>query len=251
MSLLSDSLRAVVGLFPKEITPADHEAAAKLPERWTARLKHWLGAPQDPWKYREPPADMEKIFQRCAEPMDPLDNAELLKGLGDDDADLVANFVPDIALTRKYIVDSWPAQKLMTLKGPELLELASDEAGDMEAVYAVLNDPAVLLQELDSWTLEAQQATAFRTCYPDLYEWLGETLQKLISERAALHKSWEPLWEQETQVATLKGLPPEEPFMAPTPPALPKTPFQLGDRAATQADLAQQPVGRENAGGSK
>lgn len=250
MSLLSDSLRAVVGLFPTEVTPADHENAAALPRLWEARLKEWLGQPKKPWKYREPPKDMEKVFARCAEPMDPIDNAALLEQLGED-PDVVANFIPDLAITRKYVVDSWPAQRLMTLKGPEIQPLASDEAGDMEAIYAVLNDPTVVLRELDSWSLEPLQATAFRTCYPDLYEWMAVTLQKLISDRAALHKSWEPLWEQEAQVGVLKGLPPEEPFIpAQAPPPLLK-PVDLTERAATQADLAQQPVGRENAGGSK
>jgi hypothetical protein len=250
MSLLSDCTRAVVGLFPTEITSTDHEAAAEMPRLWTARLKEWLGQPQKPWKFREPPKDMEKIFERCAAAMDPLDNAKLLEGLGED-PDTVANFIPDLALTRKYIVDSWPAQSLMTLKGPELQPLASDEEGDMEAIYAVLRDPTVVLQELESWSLEPLQATAFRTCYPDLFEWTATTLQKLIGERAALHKSWEPAWEQEAQVGVLQGLPPEEPFVpAPAPAPLLK-PVDLTERAATQADLAQQPVGRENAQGGK
>lgn len=251
MSLLSDSLRACTGLFPTEVTPTDHENAAALPERWTARLKSWLGAPQKPWKFREPPKDMEAVFDRCGKAMDPLDNAELLKGLGED-PDVIANFIPDLALSRKYIVDSWPAQTLMSLKGPEIQPLASDEAGDMEAIYAAVKDPAVVLQELESWSLEPLQAQAFRTCYPDLYEWIATTLQKLIGERAALHKSWEPQWEQEAQVGVLQGSPPEEPFVpAPAPPPLMK-PVDLTERAATQADLAQQPVGRENAqGGGK
>jgi hypothetical protein len=227
MSLLSDSLRAVVGLFPTEITPADHEAAAELPERWTARLKHWLGAPQDPWKYREPPADMEKIFERCAEPMDPLDNAEA-QGPGRRRRGPGGELRPGHGAHPQVHRRQLAGAEAHDPEGAGAAQpLASDEAGDMEAVYAVLNDPAVLLQELDSGRSSRcrrrRSAPATRTCTSG---W-ATTLQKLISERAALHKSWEPLWEQETQVATLKGLPPEEPFMAPTPPPLPKTPFQL------------------------
>ncbi len=261
MSLLSECLVGVTGLLPKRVDASDVQKAHELPGKLAKRLRAWLGAPMKPFEYREPPADMEKLFTQLYDKPGQVQTQAWFEGIGVDDPDLPADFLSGLIECRTYLVGDllaqppapgiWPTLTIDTAAGPEPLPLSVDDAGDMAAVFAVLNDPSALLDEIEQYTLEPLQATAFRECYPALYDHLGQALQAAIAEKRAKDKEWLPSWQQEGVMRTLKGMPPEAQFTAPPPPAPPNPKLELNSEAqATQGQLAEQPVGRENPTGA-
>lgn len=261
MSLLSESLIGVTGLFPKSVDASDVQKAHELPEKLSKRLQAWLGKPMAPFAYREPPADMEALFVKLYAKPKAVETQAWFQGIGVEDPDLPADFLAGIVAARVYLVGDilaqppmpgiWPTLTIDTAAGPEPLPLSPDDAGDMAAVYAILNDPSVLLDELEQYTLEPLQATAFRECYPMLYDHLGKALQAAIADKRAKDKTWLPSWQQEGEMRKWKGMPPEEQFSAPPPPAPPNPKLDLNaEKQATQGQLAEQPVGRENPTGA-
>jgi hypothetical protein len=259
MSLLSDCLRAVTGMFPRGLDAADIQKAHELPALFERRLKAWLTAPQEPFLYHPPPKDMEELFTRLTAKPTSLESEAWMQVIGTDDPDTSVGFFEGIVRSRVYLVGDlltqqpgiWPTLSISTPAGPEPLPLSADDAGDMAAVYAVLNDPRRLLDEMDQGTLEPAQATAFRELFPDLYDHVGKTLQAAIAEQRAKHPSWGVSWQKDGILRVLKGMPPEEQFTAPPPPPPPNPKLELhAERDATQGDLAQTPVGRENPAGA-
>jgi hypothetical protein len=204
---------------------------------------------------------MEKLFVRLYAKPSSVESQAWFEGIGLDDPDLPADFLSGLVAARVYMVGDllaqppapgiWPTLSMDTPAGPQPFPLSLDDAGDMAAVYRVLNDPAELLTEMDQVTLEQAQATAFRANYPDLYDHVGKVLQAAIAAKRAKDPAWLPTWWQEGALRTLKGMPPEEQFTAPPPPAPANPKLDLNaEKSATQAELAQQPVGRENPTGA-
>jgi hypothetical protein len=260
MSLVSDCLRAVAGIFPKKVDASDLQKGAKLPQTFERRLKAWIAADEiKPFVYVEPPKDMEELFTRLVGRPGQLETEAWFHGIGVDDPDLPADFLSGTVAARVYLVGDlmtgetgiWPTLSLDTAAGPEPLPLAADDAGDMAAVYRILDDPASLLDEMEQYTLEPAQATAFRENFPDLYNFVGTTLQQAIAGKRAKDTKWLPSWQQEGVLRVLKGMPPEEQFTAPPPPAPGNPKLDLNaEKMATQGQLAEQPVGRENPTGA-
>jgi hypothetical protein len=91
----------------------------------------------------------------------------------------------------------------------------------------------------------------FRACYPALFAFVKEAIQAAIIARVSKQDGWEPGWQIDAIIRTLAGVPPEEPFMAPPPPApaqqagRPKAKsVDVGAEAAkTQLDVSSQPSG--------
>lgn len=260
MSLLSDCLRAVTGVFVRKgIDAKALQKAHELPEEFAKRLRKWLSAPQEPFAYRPPPRDMEALFTALVAKPSALETSAWFEAIGTDDPGLPVEFLEGIVRSRVYLVGDlmtgetgiWPTLSLDTAAGPQALPLSIDDAGDMAAVYGVIDDPRTLLDEIEQYTLEPAQATAFRTLFPDLYDYAGKALQDAIADRRSKHETWLPSWQQEGVMRVLKGMPPEPQFSAAPPQPKPNPKLDLNASAlATQGELAQTPVGRENPAGA-
>lgn len=248
MSLRSDCLLAVTGCFPKEITPRDHLASQAIPDAWSKRLTRWIkNGEQTPFKYT-PPKDLDKLFSQLAVPPNEIDVAGWIEGLGIEDAELQADYFMGLMRARSHVVAIWPKFSVETSAGPQILPLSYDDQHEVWAVIQVLDDPDRLLDEVEARTLTPSQALAFRTCYPDLYALADQALAAAMAEMRAKAKGlqWDPGWEREAVINTLRGKPPEVPLAPPPPPAPPKVEVDVNsEREQTQAEVSSAPKGAE------
>lgn len=246
MSLRSDCLLAITGLFPDGVTPREHAASVTVPDTWAKRLRKWVTAEQGPFTYVPPKRDMEKLFSQLVAPLDTNEVGQWIEGIGIDDVELSVDYPTALMRARKYLADAWPKFSVTAADGARILPLSADEAEEMSSILQVLNDPEKVLDEMFSWTLTADQALAFRTCYPDLYAHADNAIVGRLTELRAKDPTWEMGVEKEAILNLLRGQPPEE---MPPPPPEPPTPAEKvkldPDRDRTQAEVSSAPKERK------
>lgn len=247
MSLRSDSLLAVTGLFPKDITAKEHAAAATVPDTWTRRLTQWVKAEeQAPFVYVPPKADMDKVFEQLAIPPAELEVAGWLEGLGVDDIELQADYFTALMRAREHVTGAWPKHSIDGPTGPRLLPLSQDDAEEVWGLIKVLDDPERLLEEMRCWTLTTSQALAFRTCYPDLYAHANQAIDTAIIDKRAKDDDFTLGVERESVLNVFRGMPPEEAPLPPPAPPAPPGKFQIDpEKDRTQAEVSGAPKARK------
>ncbi len=246
MSLRSDCVLSIVGLFPDEIGPKQLTAADGVPGTFTKRIKAWVkdGA-QGEFVYVAPPADLEALFRRLTVAPNETELAGWLDGIGVDDHETMTGFFAGLTQAREYVVNAWPKFSIDGPAGPTILPLAPDDAEEVASVFGVLDEPTRLLDEVDSWTLTVEQAAAFRACFPDLAGHLDETIDLALAELRAKRPDFELGAEREAVLRTIRGLPPEEPFVPVAPPPDAPQKFKIDpERDRTQAEVSSAPKAR-------
>jgi len=126
-----------------------------------------------------------------------------------------------------------------------LMPLGTDEQAEVEALYAVINDPMHIMTEMESGTLTPSQAEAFAAIYPALHEHLRMALARAAANKAIADPAWMPTETQEIVLGVLTGRPPGVlSYEAPAPPQnAPDMKKDLGaEDAATQADKTTKPT---------
>lgn len=243
MNLAADCLLAVVGLLPDAVTPRERDAAATLPSTFGARGRAWWTAAPRPYKGVKAP-DLDKLYDKVAAPPQHFEVAEWLKAAGDD-ADLVVDLHLALTAAREYLVTAWPRLVIETFGGPRLMPMAVDDEAEIASLWAVLDEPTRVLDELDSGTLSPSQALAFRTVYPALYDHLRTAMAEGAAALSKADPEWMPDESQEIACSILTGQPPglmTKAESAPAPAAAPKPDKDLGaGAAATQADRSSKP----------
>ncbi len=243
MSLRSDCLLAVTGIFPTVITPRQHVASLAIEQAWQKRLTRWINGEQQPFTY-VPPKDLEVIWNQLALEPDQIQVSAWLEGVGHEVPEEQADFYTGLRHARSYLVDAWPKFHLMTQAGPKILPLSHDDAHEVWSLIQVLDDPDRMLEEMEARTLTPTQAVAFSEVYPDLYAYANEVLATAISTRLAKDPMWAPGWEWEAVLRTFRGQAPEA--LPPPPPPAPKPDgdFKIdANREQTQADVSAAPKG--------
>jgi len=244
MSLRSDALLAVTGLFPKAISPKEHIASHGVAETFTQRLRSWVTAGQKPFKYVAPP-DLDKIWTALATPPSRLEVANWIEGIGVEDPELQADFWAGLTRARQHVIDAWPKFHIDGPAGPQILPLSYDDAHEVWSILQVLDDAERILDEMDAWTLTPSQALAFRTGFPDLYAHASSVLGRAMAEQRAKNIDWALSWEAEAVFNTLHGDPPEDMPPPPPPPQPEARPIKLNlEREQTQGQVSSQPKAR-------
>lgn len=242
MSLESDNLLAMTGLFPREITPHHVAAAESVPGTFERRIRHFLGAEQQPFEYKPGPEKIERLLDKLVAPLKAGEVDAWFAAIGTDNPELLADFTKSLTRARAYLAAVWPRVNVDLGPGPELLPLAADDAAEVASLYHVLDEPTFLLDQMDSWTLTPTQALAFRTVYPDLYDSAAKALETALRDRTARHKAWRPTWQQLAVIRTLKGMPPEDLPVPPPPPAEAKPKDAIdAEGAKTSGQIVDEP----------
>jgi hypothetical protein len=247
MSVQSDSLLVVTGLFPKAISPQEHAASEAIPTTFAKRAARWVKNEElAEFKFVEPPKDFDKLFAKVAEPLTELEVEAWAMGLDPDDLTLQLEFQSSLVGAREYLKNAWPAFNVEGAAGPKLLPLSFDDAAEVWSLFQVLNDPERVLDEMDSRTLTATQALAFRECLPDLYKLVDEAIVAELIEKRAKDDDYSLGWERESVLNTLRGEPPEEPYVPPPPPPEPEGKLKLDpEREKTQEQVSSAPKTRK------
>lgn len=217
-----------------------------VPDTWAKRLRRWVTADQEPFTYVPPKKDMEKLFTKLVTPLDTNEVAQWLEGIGIEDTELSVDYPVSLMRARQYLVDAWPKFSVTGADGARILPLSADEAEEMSSILQVLDDPEKVIQEMFSWTLTADQALAFHTCYPDLFAHADDAIVGRLTELRAKNPTWEMGVEQEGILNLLRGLPPEELPPAPPEPPQPAEKVKLDpERDRTQAEVSSAPKERK------
>jgi hypothetical protein len=226
-ALAAEALAAVVGVNPKKpLTEDDRLVAAKLPEKWRAKVRKFFRDDPSPIVHA-PAINLEKRLEALTEPTDDLDGV-----LGDLSAPGISSAVLNvIAAARQYLAARWPTVVVQGITGPELMEVSLQEEQGAAALYRVVDEPTHILDEMLSRTLEPQQAAAFAACYPNL----AEMLTSLIWDEVANLGKKRVSWDREVVLRILWNVPPQTqirtPRAQPKPAASKAKPDQLETKA--------------------
>lgn len=247
MSLQSDALLAVTGLFPETISAREHAASEVVPATFAKRATRWVKTEElSEFVFVEPKKDLDKLFDVLAVPPNELDVAQWVEGLGVDDHELVADFYTSLIAARQYVVNSWPALTVDGAAGIRILPLSHDDAAEVWSIIQVLDEPERVFDELDARTLTATQALAFRECYPELYKIADEAIEAALIEKRAKDDDYDLGWEREACLNTLRGKPPEAPYTPPPPPPVTEKGLKLEpERERTQEQVSSAPKARK------
>jgi hypothetical protein len=250
--LATDCLLAVVGLVPDEVTARERRAAAVLPETFTSRAHAWWKATERE-KIRDlKTPDLEKLFDSIATPPTQTDVKEWLGEDPEDEGEQALNLFLSLSAAREYLVNGvradhrprWPRIIIDTYAGPRLMPLAIDDEAEITSLWAVLNEPTRVLDEMDCAGLTPSQAEAFRAAYPALFAHYWTELLAEAARLTAKDPEWMPDEEQTVILGVLSGQPPgvQKYDAAPPPPDGPKPQKDLGASAAeTQLDKSAKP----------
>lgn len=244
-ALSVDCLLGVVGLMPEEVTRRQMAQAATLPEKFAARAKAW-------WNRKEPAAykdvkvgDLDELFDKIsAEPT--REEIEQWHAAAGDDAEIIEDFTISLKNARTYLKQQWPRIQLVTFAGTRLADLSVEDEAEVASLFAVLNEPTRVLDEMDSATLSPSQATAFRQVYPSLYGHYWDAIQLGAADKGKGSLEWMPDESQEIALAILTGKPQGAlPYESEQQQGqAPKQDKDLGAAAVrTQADQSAKPVG--------
>jgi len=175
MSLEADTLLAVTGIFPSDVTDRHFRLAESMPERWAKWAKKWVNADEaSPWEHEPFGGDMEKTFNDLSAA--PLQgDIEAWFSVRPDDAQVVMDYVTGFYAARNYAIDIWPKVTRDTGSGPKIEPLSWDDEAEVSSVLRVLDDPDAVLAEMEQRTLTASQAQAMQvTDRPTVIDFLVE-----------------------------------------------------------------------------
>lgn len=241
--LFADCLLAVVGLLPEKITARERQAAELLPAKFADHARAWWKKDRKPYKEIKPPRDLDALLDAVSVKPTSAQLAAWLKRAGDDTEAIEAMHV-GLGKARAYLVQQWPRIPFQTFAGTQMLPLSIDDTAEVISLWAVMNSPERILDEMDAYTLTDTQALAFRTVFPALFAHYTAELRIGSAKMLVADPEWSPDESQDIVCGVLTGKPPGViPADAAAAPGAQTTPAKdLGASAArTQADASSQP----------
>lgn len=246
--LATDCLMATVGLMPDEVTSRQRAAAATLPDTFASRAASWW-TEEKPKKFSAPKVPkLDVIFDKIALPPTQPEVKAWLHESPDDDDDTALLLYLAITQARKLLVDRWPRIVLASFAGERLMPLAVDDQAEVASLFAVLNEPTRILDEMDMNSLSPSQAEVFRTAYPELFTHYRFALGDGAAKLAKKDPAWMPTEKQSVLLSVLTGRPAGVLTYEAEAPSKdkPKQPKDLGaSNAETQEDRSSKPKGGE------
>lgn len=242
--LMGECLLAVVGLRDflershRRVLVGDHAAAARLPEAIGRQLRAFVEGEAPSREERRPAASMDyaKVIEQLATPIEPED-VENLIGAHRDPEDALELFVP---LTRAiaFLNGAAPRRVKPALTGPENIRPSDQEVSKFERVFAVVDDPMVILARLRTGPLLADEVAAVSSVYPALYGEMAQRAQVAIADAMTARASFKLPRERERALRTLL------PDLGPASPGLVRDMQQSFADSAKEQSQAPAPTKR-------
>lgn len=211
MSLTAECLVAVSGLFPDgPLGPADAKAAAKVPSQWREAAETFLDD-EAMTKFRPAPQlDWRKTWDKLSRGLDPEYAATVTAAMADDE--LARDYQVCWSNAIEYVRSRWPVLQMDAIPEPILLPPGSIETGRCETLYAAVDDPATVVNDMHTGALTADQADAMRTVFPALTDMLRALILEGITARRVKDKNYRLPYGKEAPLRKLLGLPPGQPL---------------------------------------
>ncbi len=205
------------------------EAARNLPAAWAKKVDAFLSEKKFRKFQIQRAGDYEKVYEALSRDLTPEVNAKLTEQVRD--GMLAHAYIEQLGRARAYLLERWPINQLDTATGTVNLPPSTMQQGQAWALYAILNDPGRILDEMLMGTLLDEQAAAFREVYQGLYDKLRALLDVEIKERIAKSEDYVVPWDRERVMRRLLGMSQEVPIV--------EAPKGGGQPAAPEAPAAQ------------
>lgn len=245
MSLLSDAVIAATGVITPTAPDKQHlKAASELPPQFAERIRGLIKR-NEPMAFRPrlPKRTFQHYFKALEQQVTPDQVNEILDNLGDEV--FAGEYLEQLILARKLLVDAAPSNGYTSLTGPVEIELNEYDKAEWWSVILMCEDPDYVGVELEQCTVSLEQVAMLRQVFPDLYMTMTQILNGAIQDAITKTPAFElhPVLEQSFRI--FLGMPIDsmsESTQAPA--AAQQTPTQPGAEQKIKLDQLLPPSGR-------
>jgi hypothetical protein len=234
--LAAECLVAISGVFPTEpLTTANANAAEALPKEWQQAIREFFEAEKASKALPSPKIRYLALWKQLNRRQN---DAAIIVDLGEPAVALA--YTARLKVARDYLHSQWQPLQLYDITGrATLLDPAPSENERCADLFAVVNSPTRLLEQLRAGSVLDAEVEAVAQVFPELRAMLGAFVYGEMMRQRRERSSWEPAFWQEVAVRALLGLPYNE--VTPVKP-----PEQTQGGAATPPELDIQ-VNRKRA----
>jgi hypothetical protein len=184
-------------------------AAMGTERRWRSKVRDFVREKQQPMAWKEPPK-APTLHDRIVQQLDVDEVTAWMMAIDEEGVGL--EYADIIQRARAYLKDKWPAVATPGL-ATDSWPLAPDELDEVWSICRVLDDPDVLFEELQSWTVTVAQVAAMRAIYPELSTMLDDILLDEIAEYMGDSAKLRQLpWQKEDIFRVWRGIPLDAPI---------------------------------------
>lgn len=179
--------RAFLGPEPFRLTQDHRAKAGRLRATAAKELRRFLTSQEFDKERPNPEFDYQEALRLLSEDPQPLDVANKLTGDPEEGADLLV--AAGNAL--EYLRQTLPKRTRSTLTGPKPVKPSDTDVSRFRRSWSVLNDPMVVLADLNEGVLVRDQVRALEAAFPALYDAIKQELQVALSNLAGSRKDAE------------------------------------------------------------
>jgi len=239
-------LAAMHGLDDEAPSRTELRAAKISGDDFDERAKAWLLTQEEPEPFRLPKLPLpQTLRKRLAGPLTVREEEAIRAAAGDE-------YLKQLGASKEYLSSRYPVVYLQTATGKLEFEGDDEAMADWLSLYAIIDAPARLFDELSSATLTIAQMDAMRARYPLLTAHIVGVFEELVAAERKKSPRLEfalPEWKDDL-LRIVRG----EPFdivPPPPPPAqngAPKPPARAAGNDISDAAKASQTTTQRVAG---
>lgn len=206
----AEALMAVTGIKrvlerePQKITAADKHAAAALPREMRRAVSRFLDPDTVP---RQVPKmkrfDYAKALDQITKALEPQHLADLAGMFRPSDAILGAEYLALATRLLGYLQSILPIRTLKTMATTINVDPSDAEIARFRRAYDVVNDPMIVLRDMEYLMLVGDQVNTVATNYPTLYAMMRDRMALGMADELAKKKHWELPRRKDFQVQVL------------------------------------------------
>jgi hypothetical protein len=220
--IFGESLLAVVGVTPL-LDPKGRirlgigrvESAAKLQDRIRARLRKFCTADGFDTAGELPEFDAETVLAELARPIEEI--RVRLEGqlAGTEEAQEEINaLMPALGRALAFLQSVAPRNSRVTLTGAQPVAPSEMSVSRLRRIYDVVNDPLIVLDDMNEGCLARQQVDTLRVVYPALKDYMRQVLFEEMTAARTADDKWTLPYAKERVLAIFLGVEAMTPALA-------------------------------------
>lgn len=219
IKLSAESIAAVTGLWPTSApTRGTLKSAQSIAAGWGSRLSIFVEGKQGKFDWELPPPS-EELHKKIVSLPTEDEATEWLTAIGEE-VDVGLEYMAVITRGRDYLLSLWPNIQIPGVV-VDNYPLSQDDLDAIWSVYRVLNDPDVLISDIESWTLTDAQAAGFRAVFPEISAIIDRAIESVVVDFVS--NGMEIPWQVADVIRIWKALPLDAPIAVQISEEKPKT----------------------------
>jgi hypothetical protein len=195
----------------KDITEAEVERSAKLPEKIRKRVKELVAAPKAA-KEMGPPElpDYHEMHEAFARDIDEESLSESMVNLPQE---IMPSTAQAFARGVAYLSGIFPRRVQALLTGPKLHDPSPGEWAEWGWAWRIAKDPMVMLELAQEGILISIEVTHLQAMFPGIYSDICAAIQDSLADAIAKDPEWTVPWWLQKQLCTILGVSPVSPTL--------------------------------------